>query len=175
MRVNGGFRCICPRGYSGSRCEIRNACQSNPCMNGGTCQSINGNVGYQCVCPSGFSGLRCETSVFVCFKTSFFLLRIDLIIQNGTYLDIWSGRTLYLIMCMLSNSVAYRERMGFLWYHTIMSLVSYSKSGSIKSKLTVFQYPTEFDNKYTIGWIGKFFLYKSRYIRFCDQNRIVPL
>jgi hypothetical protein len=62
VRDNGGFRCVCPPGYSGSRCEIRDACTPNPCMNGGTCQPINGNVGYRCICPSGYSGSRCETS-----------------------------------------------------------------------------------------------------------------
>ena len=58
---NGAYQCICPPGYSGSRCEIRDACQSNPCMNGATCQS-NNNGGYQCICPSGYTGSRCETS-----------------------------------------------------------------------------------------------------------------
>ena len=61
MRDNGGFRCVCPPGYTGTRCEIRDACQSNPCMNGGTCQTVNGN-GYQCICPSGYTGVRCENS-----------------------------------------------------------------------------------------------------------------
>jgi hypothetical protein len=65
MSENGVFCCVCPPGYSGSRCEIRDACQNNPCMNGGTCQSINENGGYQCICPSGFSGAHCEISAFV--------------------------------------------------------------------------------------------------------------
>ena len=76
---NGGFCCICPSGYSGSRCEIRDGCQSNPCMNGGTCQSINGNGGYQCICPSGFSGPHCEISTSIYVQTKLFLVRRDLI------------------------------------------------------------------------------------------------
>ena len=66
MRGNTSFQCMCLPGYSGIRCEIRDACQSNPCMNDGTCELINGNIGYQCICPSGFSGPQCETSMLCC-------------------------------------------------------------------------------------------------------------
>jgi hypothetical protein len=37
-----------------------NVCASNPCQNGGTCRTINGN-GYQCLCVTGTTGINCET------------------------------------------------------------------------------------------------------------------
>ncbi len=37
-----------------------NPCASQPCRNGGTCQSVNGNS-YQCICPGGYSGFDCST------------------------------------------------------------------------------------------------------------------
>jgi EGF-like domain len=36
-----------------------NACQNNPCQNGGTCTP--NFEGYQCACPDGFSGSDCST------------------------------------------------------------------------------------------------------------------
>ncbi|CAF3016772.1 unnamed protein product [Rotaria sp. Silwood2] len=61
IRENNVFRCVCPSEYSGSRCEIHDLCQSNPCMNGGTCRSVSENAGYQCICSPRYTGSRCET------------------------------------------------------------------------------------------------------------------
>ncbi|ELU15430.1 hypothetical protein CAPTEDRAFT_121187 [Capitella teleta] len=35
-----------------------NECESNPCLNGGTC--IDAVLAYICSCPSGFGGRTCE-------------------------------------------------------------------------------------------------------------------
>ena len=36
-----------------------NDCESNPCLNNGTCSEING-PGYLCACAHGFTGTNCE-------------------------------------------------------------------------------------------------------------------
>lgn len=36
--IPDGFRCSCPPGYTGTRCETEiNECDPRPCQNGGTC------------------------------------------------------------------------------------------------------------------------------------------
>ncbi|CAF1250584.1 unnamed protein product [Adineta ricciae] len=56
-----GFRCFCPPGYSGNRCEKLLNCLDGgeECTNGGRC--IQRPLGdYICSCPYPYCGLRCE-------------------------------------------------------------------------------------------------------------------
>ena len=45
-------------GFSGTYCQNSNACNNNPCMNGGTCQPTSS--GYICLCQNFFKGTNCE-------------------------------------------------------------------------------------------------------------------
>lgn len=70
MCLNGGScfgnnECLCPPGYGGKRCEIKQTeseCGVFSCFNSGRCFIDNQNE-YSCVCPSGFSGKRCENRI----------------------------------------------------------------------------------------------------------------
>lgn len=51
------FTCDCPIGFTASLCEIHeeNACDSNPCNNGGTC-TLTSLDKYTCTCAAGYTG-----------------------------------------------------------------------------------------------------------------------
>ncbi|CAH1791161.1 unnamed protein product, partial [Owenia fusiformis] len=52
--------CCCDEHYTGHRCETYiNYCTSQPCFNGGTCNSMVG--GFICSCLKDFTGIHCET------------------------------------------------------------------------------------------------------------------
>lgn len=55
-----GFYCVCNLGWTGTRCTIRNFCQSQSaqCLNSGVC--VNNDNGYTCKCQAGYEGQHCE-------------------------------------------------------------------------------------------------------------------
>jgi formylglycine-generating enzyme required for sulfatase activity len=52
--------CECDTGYEGDSCEVdTNECDSNPCLNGGSCaEGVPGT--YACSCIDGYTGDNCE-------------------------------------------------------------------------------------------------------------------
>ena len=67
------IKCNCLPNTAGAYCQRSNACTSGPCLNGGTCSSLNDeDQTYVCTCPSGCSGQRCQNCASSC--TSSFCL-----------------------------------------------------------------------------------------------------
>ncbi|VDM39507.1 unnamed protein product [Toxocara canis] len=64
ISLASGFKCTCPIGLRGSRCEIDvNECLSSPCIRG---RCINEVGRYRCECPFGYAGHQCEKRVDPC-------------------------------------------------------------------------------------------------------------
>ncbi|XP_016520662.1 protein crumbs homolog 1-like isoform X1 [Poecilia formosa] len=66
-----GYICICPPGTAGSHCqEVVNQCESNPCRNGGRCESLDG--GFTCHCLTQardgvlYGGSNCDVKLVGC-------------------------------------------------------------------------------------------------------------
>ena len=58
--------CMCLAGYTGDLCETEiNGCDSNPCMNQGTCTRTS-DGGFSCNCLIGYTGDHCETEISGC-------------------------------------------------------------------------------------------------------------
>lgn len=81
----GGYVCICRPGFAGAFCDLpagktlanesidrldrslsqgtaaSRACATNPCVNGGSCETVNVNT-FRCVCQAGFTGSRCDST-----------------------------------------------------------------------------------------------------------------
>jgi hypothetical protein len=54
------YTCTCAAAYSGTNCQIFNACYNNPCLNGATCQTSGSS--YICICTQFYSGVNCQLS-----------------------------------------------------------------------------------------------------------------
>ncbi|XP_069315423.1 protein crumbs homolog 1 [Eulemur rufifrons] len=58
------YRCSCPRGRSGTHCELHaDDCFSDPCIHG-NCSA--GAAGYRCRCEPGYTGVNCEVPIDHC-------------------------------------------------------------------------------------------------------------
>ena len=61
---HGNPSCVCPVGRFGLRCGLKyDDCDSNPCLNNGTCLStydLSGEMPYICDCPVRFYGSQCQ-------------------------------------------------------------------------------------------------------------------
>uniref|UniRef100_A0A1X7TRS2 Uncharacterized protein n=1 Tax=Amphimedon queenslandica TaxID=400682 RepID=A0A1X7TRS2_AMPQE len=61
----GNYSCICSAGWTGKSCHFSiEYCESNPCINNGTC--VNLPNAYYCNCSSQYEGLNCELAVNAC-------------------------------------------------------------------------------------------------------------
>eukprot|EP00057_Strongylocentrotus_purpuratus_P015451 XP_011669925.1 PREDICTED: fibropellin-1-like [Strongylocentrotus purpuratus] len=67
--IGGGINCICEEGYTGILCTM-GPCDSDPCVNGGTCTYSAGDTTFTCSCPPPLGGPTCQTEIDPCANNS---------------------------------------------------------------------------------------------------------
>lgn len=76
--MGNDYQCICPLGFTGSRCEIEAArCSQSPCANGGSCENVGNS--YRCHCEAGWTGVNCQQGVNDCIVDG------EEVCQNGKW------------------------------------------------------------------------------------------
>ncbi|XP_045312628.1 protein crumbs homolog 1 isoform X4 [Leopardus geoffroyi] len=62
--IYSSYHCLCPLGWSGTRCELNiDECFSNPCIHGNCSDRV---AAYHCRCEPGFTGVNCEMDIDNC-------------------------------------------------------------------------------------------------------------
>ncbi|KAK7494115.1 hypothetical protein BaRGS_00014588, partial [Batillaria attramentaria] len=60
-----GFRCQCPQGFAGTRCEaVGQMCYPGACGEG-RCYDLPDGSGFRCICPAGYSGEGCRVGLTI--------------------------------------------------------------------------------------------------------------
>jgi len=60
LDVEDYYTCLCDLPFFGKNCEKEHCKDTEPCLNGGSCQSIAGGTGYKCTCLPKFYGDNCQ-------------------------------------------------------------------------------------------------------------------
>uniref|UniRef100_A0A8D0L6F0 Sushi, nidogen and EGF like domains 1 n=1 Tax=Sphenodon punctatus TaxID=8508 RepID=A0A8D0L6F0_SPHPU len=87
-------------------------CQSQPCLNGGTCKDLLGS--FACHCPDGFIGVQCETEVDACVSSPC-QNRGDCKNYNGSYLCI-CPKGFFGYHCEIANDPCFSNPCGSRGY-----------------------------------------------------------
>jgi len=67
-RVNG-YTCSCHSGYTGDHCETGvGSCETNPCLNGGTCTLDGPDGAVLCICAPGWLDPLCDRNENECYS-----------------------------------------------------------------------------------------------------------
>jgi hypothetical protein len=56
------------KGFTGHLCQLRESlCDSQPCLNGGTCLTNDTSANFSCICPTGFEGIS-HLKIYISYK-----------------------------------------------------------------------------------------------------------
>lgn len=100
--VESGYVCACPAGLTGDACEVPwGFCASNPCLNGGTCNSEMG----QCECPEGYGGSYCDQPAGGRYNCIWSNPCTEENILAGNTLFAWDGRNDMYAECVMDGGV----------------------------------------------------------------------